>query len=135
MDPETIQSIAAELRWIKILIACLMVPVLFIAVIMYLQFSYSSCGTREGQRFVRKVMGLMAAGRFEEAKTLSLRRLEEKPDDVSGRYYSGMASFRKGDLAEAAAAFQALVDLEPGMREQLQPYLEKCQSQAGKAEP
>ncbi len=131
MDPETIQSFASELRLIKILIACLMVPVLFIAVIMYLQFSYSGCGTREAQRFVRKVMGLVAAGKFDEAKDLSLRRLEEKPADVSGRYYSGMASFRKGDFAEAAAVFQALVDLEPGMREQLQPYLEKCQKQGG----
>ena len=133
MSAQTALASLSQLMWIKILIASLIIPVLLMAVIMSLEYWQSGYGTGDSRKFVRKAVALLSAGKFGELNALSQQRLQEKPNDASGHYYSAMASYRLGKFAEAETAFRAFLDMDPGMQERIQPFLDRCQSEAGKS--
>ncbi len=130
MDSESARIIVVQLRWIKILIGSLMVPVLFVAIVMGMQYWKLQCGGSwravKAQRFFKRVSVLLAEGKYEEIHALCQRRLQEEPTDDSVYLYMGQANYRQGKYREAEAAFLKASDVSPGMGQRVQEYLDAC---------
>lgn len=137
MDAENARIILGQLRWIKILIGSLMVPVLFVAIVMGMQYWKLQCGGSwravKAQRFVKRVHALLDEGKYEEIHALCQRRLQEEPGDDSAYLYMGQANYRQGKYREAEAAFLKASAPNPGMEQRVQAYLDACRKKMAEA--
>jgi len=132
MTEQLAQSILSQLesiRWILLILAVLCCAMTVIVVIDYFGRVFGTgCSTYSTRRFYRKATKLLAAEKYSALISLAQSRIEKKAHEPLPYRFLGVAQLKLGETAKAQSTFEKLLDVEPGWKESIQPYIDKCKS-------
>ena len=132
MTEQLAQSILSQLesiRWILLTLAALCSVMTVIVAIDYCGRVFGTgCSTYSTRRFHRKATKLLAAEKYSDLIRLAQSRIERKAHEPFPYRFLGVAQLKLGETSKAQSAFEKLLDVEPGWKENIQPYIDKCKS-------
>jgi tetratricopeptide (TPR) repeat protein len=75
--------------------------------------SFGGPASRSPEAMFRQAVGRMREGRYDEARTLCLRILDKRPDDLDARELLGVMALQTGKFTDAADLFARILETQP----------------------